>query len=145
MFDVWAFKDALFAHFLSNNLVFLDQMFITYLKISHIIRSIGARNTGRVIRGSSAKVGEIISDLLLLIIRGHLRSIVVVANVVVVVGNVVVALLVIVIALVLLSIVVSVRVRPFALFVTSRVILPIAVSLIPISLLTEVINRREKQ
>ena len=27
MFDVWTFKDALFEHFLSNNAVYLDQMF----------------------------------------------------------------------------------------------------------------------
>ena len=30
MFDVWAFKDALFAHFLSTNSVVLDQLFTDF-------------------------------------------------------------------------------------------------------------------
>ena len=32
MFDVWAFKDTLFAHFLSTNSVVLDQLF-TYFQL----------------------------------------------------------------------------------------------------------------
>ena len=30
MFDVWAYKDALFAHFLSTNSVILDQLFTDF-------------------------------------------------------------------------------------------------------------------
>ena len=60
-------------------------------------------------------------------------------------GDVVVPLLVIVYALAVLSIMVSVRVRPFVLYVTGRAIRPISVYLIPIALLTEVVNSQQKQ
>ena len=56
-----------------------------------------------------------------------------------------VVLPVIVSALALQSIVVSVRVRPSALYVTGRVIRPIVVSLIRTTLLTEVVNRQQRQ
>ena len=78
----------------------------------------------------------------LLVIRDHLRSIVVV---VVNVMSVVEALVVVIVsALDLQSNGVSVRVRLFALFVTGRVIQPIAVSLILIAVRTGA-NRQQRR
>ena len=96
----------------------------------------GAKNTGRGIRGRSVTVRGVTTNRLLLIIRGPLKGIVVVM---------VVNVVVIVSAIALQRIVVSVRVRPTALFVTGRVIRPIAVSLLLTALLTKVANRRQNQ